>query len=81
MKYIVAFGGFAFCLSSVMALAVLLGVVAMLLSGYKLGRLPSQFWVWDLLVGSLLGLLAGCHSFRASLRLSKTKNVSHKHTA
>ena len=81
MKYFVAFGGFVFCMFSVIALVLVLGVITMLFHGYKLDRFPSQFWIWDLVVGCLLGLLAGCHSFRASLRLSKTKSISRNHAA
>jgi hypothetical protein len=81
MKYFVAFGGLVFCMFSVVAVILVLGVFTMLLCGYKLDRLPSQFWIYDLAVGCLLGLLAGCHSFRASLRPSKTKSISHDHAA
>lgn len=70
MRYGVAIGAFLFCFLGVAALVLTIGAVLMLLlfASSPLDEFPPVYW-WITLPGSaLLGLAAGWHSFRATLR-------------
>ena len=91
MKYFVAFGSSLFCFLCVVVLVLYaVGNVWLIAAALRWGikisdmylyyrgkdyELPTLFWVVGLSSGGLLGVVAGYHSFRASLAAWKQKKI------